>query len=76
MSRLDKIESEYRLLQLERDFSEKKLKGILEPGAREILREARQAYRTHYRLPVQEGASPAPLGVKTKWQRIMEVLAD
>jgi hypothetical protein len=76
VSRLESIESEYRLLQLEAEFSEKKARGILTDEDRRNLRAVREAYRLHHRLPTPEGAAPAVLGTKSKWQRIMEVLAD
>lgn len=75
-SRLDVLESEYRLLQMEREFSQKKLSGQLTDEDRYALRAARQAFRLDHRLPKVEGASPAPIGTKTKWQRIMEVLRE
>lgn len=61
---------------MEREFSQKKLAGFLTDEDRYALRAAREAFRLEHRLPKAEGAQPAEIGTKTKWQRIMEVLRD
>jgi len=76
MNKLERIEAEYSLAKLESEFAAKKLAGDLTVEDRHMLREVREAYRNDHRLPVAEGATPNPIGAKTKWQRIMAVLKD
>jgi hypothetical protein len=77
MKNLERLEAEFTLAKLEDEFAQRKARdGGVTKEDREMLRAARESFRLNYRLPREEGASPAPIGASAKplWSRIMDVM--
>ncbi|REK25931.1 MAG: hypothetical protein DWQ40_00470 [Actinobacteria bacterium] len=58
MSRKERLEQELRLVSAEEEFRNKKANGAVTKKDRELLRQMREEFRTRYRDPAPEGASP------------------